>query len=200
MSSLKIGNSSIFAIESEVAVPLQRLSERGLGYFVLYVDGRCYGNRRADATLLACSLDAVDRRISRRGLHKIEFLAAATAFDIADSVRAATYDESRQGERFFQKSNSEFLQLLEKSEVIWAPDGDAAFDDGSHVLQFDEGEQVRLIAFRNVSDIADLAATIREAWIESQEFYEILEKWRTRFLEEWSRSIRKAVMSQRPGK
>ena len=36
--------------------------------------------------------------------------------------------------------------------IVWAPDGDEAFDDGSYVLQVESGDQVRLIAFVGTPD------------------------------------------------
>ncbi len=37
------------------------------------------------------------------------------------------------------------------SKLMWAPDGDEAFDDGSYVLQIDSGSLVRLIGFKGTS-------------------------------------------------
>jgi len=60
------------------------------------------------------------------------------------------------------------------NEFAWAPDGDAAFDDGSYVLQYDVGDQVRLIAFRCREDGLHDSATLSELWLESDAFYNIL--------------------------
>lgn len=69
---------------------------------------------------------------------------------------------------------------MDKSEVVWAPDGDEAFDDGSFVLQFDEKDKVRVLAFRRGkgdSDISDLA----EVRLDPDEFYGVLGSWRSQF-------------------
>jgi hypothetical protein len=56
-----VGDPSVFAIESEITRAYERLSFRALGYFVIYVCGRSYGVRAPDATMLACSFDAVEK-------------------------------------------------------------------------------------------------------------------------------------------
>jgi hypothetical protein len=42
--------------------------------------------------------------------------------------------------------------MIYSRHILWAPDGDAAFDDGSYILQFDVDERVRLIAFKGRQD------------------------------------------------
>ena len=69
MKDIVVGNRSVFAIESCITTIYEGLSQRALGFFVIYIDGVCYGVRSPDATLLACSFDAVQRRILRRGTH-----------------------------------------------------------------------------------------------------------------------------------
>jgi len=69
---------------------------------------------------------------------------------------------------------------------VWAPDGDKAFDDWSHVLQFDVGERVRLIAFKSSEQGYHHAPdTLADAWLEAEEFYRVLEEWRSAFVAEW---------------
>ena len=72
------------------------------------------------------------------------------------------------------------------THIVWAPDGDEAFDDGSVVLHFDIGEKTRVIAFRSISNVPDIA-TLREAWLSIDEFYSILHDWRNAFIKEWTR-------------
>lgn len=188
MTAVLVGDISVFAIESSITRTYERLAARALGFFVIYVGGRCYGVRSPEATLLACSLDAVQRRILRRGTHCVPFGSEVGAAKIVDAFHATTYDGNRQGEHFFGMSSDKFRDVVITSEIVWAPDGDAAFDDGSHVLQFDHDNRVRLIAFRNADSQNDIARTTAEVWVSADEFYGLLEKWRSKFEAEWIES------------
>src|ERR1700677_668580 len=64
---MMFGHPSIFAIESAVTEAYEQLSLRALGFFVIYVGGHSYGLRSPGSTMLACSFDAVRRRIADRG-------------------------------------------------------------------------------------------------------------------------------------
>jgi Immunity protein 42 len=184
MTAKIFGDPSIFAIESEINIPFEKLSQRALGYFVLYVEGNCYGNRSPDASMLACSFDAVDRRIANRGKHSLPFNLGSDPYRIADAVHAALYVEDRQDELFFGQSAQAFRDAMALSDVVWAPDGDAAFDDGSHVLQFDEGDEVRLIAFKNSDAPLELQGTVTKVCMNADRFYGLLETWQRGFEEE----------------
>lgn len=192
MAALIVGDTLSFAIESCITQAYENLSQRALGSFVIYVGGNSYGVHAPEATLLACSLDAVQRRIVRRGMHSMSFGAYADALKVAEAVLVATYDEVSLDEVFFGMSCDEFRHALISSEVVWAPDGDAAFDDGGHVLQFDVGDQVRLIAFMNLVRREDVASSLTEVWINAEEFYGCLDKWQRQFQVEWTAVIRGA--------
>lgn len=70
--------------------------------------------------------------------------------------------------------------------IVWAPDGDEAFDDSSYVLQFDIDDQVRLVAFKaQHSDLFD-RNTLCEVVLGADEFYGILAQWRDAFLSDWN--------------
>jgi hypothetical protein len=184
---------STLAIESSITQPYERPSQRALGFFVLHIGGKSCGVRSSAATVLACSFDAVRRRLARRGKHCVELGAEPNAAKIVDAVRAAMYDEDRQGESFFGMSAEELRNALARNEIVWAPDGDAAFDDGGHVLQFDEGDRVRLIAFRNASDPDAVLSTMAEVWIGADEFYALLDSWQSRFEAEWAAALKLAT-------
>jgi hypothetical protein len=139
MSAITVGDIAAFAIESCISRSYEQPSLRGLGYFVIHLDGKIFGVKSNDATLLACSFDEVNRRIARRGTHSDVFGDELNAARIADAVRAVLYDAGRQDESFFGMSSADFQHAVAASEIVWAPDGDEAFDDGSHVLQFDQG-------------------------------------------------------------
>jgi NADH:ubiquinone oxidoreductase subunit C len=189
-----IGNPSIFAIESHISQMSQRLSERGLGFFVIYVKGNIYGIRSPNATMLGCSFDAVKRRIERRGTHTTSFCSDSDAIKIADSFCGARYNENRQTEQFFGMSADEFCDSIILTESIWAPDGDEAFDDGSHVLQFDQNDRVRLIAFKNSDSLADISASLSDIYVNSEYFYGILYKWHNEFEAHWLSNLNQTPM------
>lgn len=188
-----VGNPSVLAIESSITQPYERLSQRALGFFVIHVGGKSYGVRSPEATLLACSFDAVRRRIAQRGKHCVLFGSEPDAAKVVDAVRAAMYDEDRQGESFFGMSADALRDALASHEIVWAPDGDAAFDDGGHLLQFDQGDEVRLIAFKNTGHEDDVASTLAEVWMNTDEFYGLLDKWQSKFEAEWAAALKQAT-------
>jgi hypothetical protein len=182
------GDKRKFAIESVITQPFARISERALGYFNIWLNGNRYGVARQDATMLAASYDGVLNRLNNRGHHKASF-----GFDRGDEIAraylAALYDGPSQNQMFFGLSAESFREYIHQSGVIWAPDGDAAFDDGSHVLQFDEDARVHLVAFKNLGCGSSSALNLSEIWLDCESFYETLETWRQRFESEWSTSI-----------
>lgn len=177
------GQTSTFAIESEITRAFGRPSQRGLGFFVIHIMGRRYGIKSPDATMLAVSFDEVGRRISGRGKHLAPF-ADATATDIANAFTSAVYLDHTENETYFGMSEARFTELINSKRLLWAPDGDEAFDDGSYVLQFDVGDRVRLIAFNRPDWLVD-PASVREAWLAADCFYDILRQWREHFVAEW---------------
>ena len=191
MTSLLVGNPQIFAIESCITQAYEKLSQRALGFFLIHIGGTSYGVRKPEASLLACSLEAAQRRIARRGTHCMNKATEANALKLAEAVIAVTYCEDSPGARFFGISRNAFHTALSSSEAIWAPDGDAAFDDGGHVLHFDVGDQVRLIAFMNSVHREDLATSLAEVWINADEFYTCLDSWQHQFVLEWATAIDK---------
>ncbi len=188
-----VGDPSVLAIESSITQPYERLGQRALGFFVIHVGGKSYGVRSPEATLLACSFDAVRRRIVRRGEHCVLFGSEPDAAKVVDAVRAAMYGEDCQGESFFGMSADVLRDALASNEIVWAPDGDAAFDDGGHVLQFDQGSKVRVVAFKNAGNQDEVASTLAEVWMNADEFYGLLNKWQGRFEAEWAAALKQAT-------
>ncbi len=181
MAVIIVGNPAVFAIESSIAEAYERLSQRALGYFVIHVGGKSYGIRSPGATMLACSFDAVRERIARRGMHSVSFGAEPDATKIVDAYLAVTYHDGRQDETFFDMPANVIEEAILSKEIVWAPDGDAAFDDGSHILQFDALDRVRLIAFKNEGSAENIMGTLAEVWVGADEFYGILDDWQRRF-------------------
>lgn len=182
-----VGDCSVFAIESEITEAVNSLSQKALGFFVIHLCGKAFGVSKPDASMLGCSVEAVGERLARRGRHVIPALTDVVATDIATAYLDVSYRDTARTD-YFGLSGQQLVDALQSSGAVWAPDGDAAFDDGSHVLQFDIGSRVRIVAFRNTDVSEDLASTIEEVWMDADLFYGILSSWQTLFaLERTSR-------------
>lgn len=186
MSVLSIGDRSLFAIESSITRAFERPSLRALGYFVIYVGAQRYGIEAPDASMLACSFDEVARRLTARGKHVAPFSSFS---DVAEIVRAhnkTIWEGGSKDCNFFGMSGAEVRDAFINGEISWAPDGDAAFDDGSRVLQFDVGDMVRLVGYRSHVSFGQIQASISDQMINADVFYGILADWHHRFDAEWS--------------
>jgi len=186
-----IGDPAVFAIESVITVAYERLGVRGLGFFLIHVKGQSYGVREPDATMLACSLDEVERRIASRGKHVAPFVSWPQAREIAEAFSYACYALDQENKMFLDLRHAEFRQIITSSRIEWAPDGDEAFDDGSFVLQFDANDQVRLIAFRRFDNSYEPdPATLADVWLTARDYYRILQEWHDVFLSEWRSALK----------
>lgn len=183
-----VGSKSTFAIESGITRAYERVSFRALGFFVLHIGGQNYGVRATDASMLACSLTEIEARIVRRNTHVAPFATGIEGSRIADAVRKALYAPNQEEERFFGISGREFSDLIYSKNILWAPDGDEAFDDGSHVLHIDFGDQVRLIGFRCSEGYHYDPKTLTDIWLPAADFYRVLHQWRNAFLTEWQKT------------
>ena len=189
-----IGDPAVFAIESGITEAYRELGLRALGYFVIHVTSRCYGCMAPDSSLLACSYDEVVRRVSRRGQHVAPFALTGDAYDIASAFRNAIYADDSTYSTYFGMPRDAFATLIYSNEIVWAPDGDEAFDDGSYVLQFDVDTRVRLIAFKSTIGYLPDKGSVSDIWMSNSQYYDILIKWRTAFELEWNRLL--AMKSQ----
>ena len=180
-----IGDPEIFAIESVITEAYEGLGLRALGCFVIHIAGRSYGVKEPDATMLACSFDEVGRRLADRGSHIPAFPIDASAGKIAHAFRRAGYTICEESERFLGIAFPQFNESIIAKRLTWAPDGDAAFDDGSYVLQIEDLKKVRLIAYVSTPDNLYDPATLRDVSLSSDDFYDILQDWRDRFEAEW---------------
>jgi hypothetical protein len=107
---------------------------------------------------------------------------------IADAFRDAIYAEEQE-KSYFGIPLSEFCHLFSaaSSDLVWAPGGDEAFDDGSYVLQFDVGERIRIVAFKcKEGHYHHDPDSLREVWLGAPEFYGVLQNWRDAFRAEWA--------------
>jgi hypothetical protein len=135
--------------------------------------------------MLACSFDEVEKRIARRGTHNVSFAAEPDAGKIADAFRDAVYAD-RPKEIYFDIPKIRFAEMLHLKRIVWAPDGDEAFDDGSYILQFDILDSVRLIAFRCGQGLFHDPDTLADISLPSEDFYGLLGKWHDASKSEWA--------------
>jgi hypothetical protein len=181
-----VGDPSRFALESEITYAYERTSQRALGYFVIHVGGTCFGMRTWDATMLASVFDGVAKRIVMRGSHTVPSISKEESETLATAFSRAIYVEHEQDELFLGMRDADFITLLHSANLDWTADGDEGFDDGSCVLQFDIGDEVRLIAFSRATNPIIDRDSLREVWLPAEDFYAILQNWHERFLEEWA--------------
>ncbi len=174
------GDRRVLAIESGITRAVQCLSQRAMGYFVVHVGGHVFGIKKPDATMLGCSFKAVEQRVQRRGTHLFPLLDDFSARQIAEAYLNANYRDVSRAD-YFGLLQQEFVDTLYERGTVWVPDGDAAFDDGSHILQFDAVNRVRIIAFVNTDAHEDVASTIRDIWMDADLFYAIASGWVTLF-------------------
>jgi hypothetical protein len=180
---MTVGDPSSFAIESEFVYAFEKLSWRGVGFFVIHLSGCCFGVKSPGATMLANSFDEVAMRLSHRGKHLAPFAKDQDALKIAAAYTDAIYLD-RPRSSFFGMSEDQFTKIIYSNHLQWAPDGDEAFDDGSFVLQFDVDERVRLIGFKRPDQFVD-EASVKDLWLSGNEFYGVLREWRDNFIAEW---------------
>jgi hypothetical protein len=152
------GDRSTFAIDCEITS--RHPPHQALGKFVVYLAGRRFGVDDPEASMLANSIDAIGERILNRGLHIRRSFDATPAAAIANAYLSGTY-------------RGDVSEQVDWSTIIWVPDGDEAFDDGSHILQMDIGSSVRLIGFQNTGD-ALTADDVVELTMLPDAFYSVL--------------------------
>jgi hypothetical protein len=181
-----VGDPNTFAIESEITLAYEEPNQMALGFFVLHVMGRCYGVRNKDATILADPFYEVGRRIARRRGHRPVWRMNAAAADIASSFRRAIYDECDEGELFFGMPAHQFGKAISANHIEWSAACDEAFDDSGYVLQFEDEDSVRLVAFAGASDFLYDPDSLVDRSLSPDAFYEILQEWHDRFKSEWS--------------
>jgi len=186
-----VGDPRIFAIESEISFAYERLSFRALGYFVIHLKSMIYGVRSPDATMLACSYDEVEKRLRLRGKHVAPFSKHVDAGAIADAVVQSIYGRE-EGQQWFGQADTAFAPSLHENDIGWAPDGDEAFDDGSHVVQFDCDDRARVIAFKSNAECRHIPDTLTDVWMSAEAYYGVLDQWRAAFEIEWTKTSKTA--------
>ncbi len=157
----------------------------GLGFFLVHLEGCSYGVVKPDATLLACSFDAVLNRLVKRGTHLANFSNESNGLLIAQTFYDVIYGDVCDKELLLGLSVCEFHNIISQNEIQWAPDGDAAFDDSSYILQFDLENKVRLISFK-VNESREISRdSLRDYSLNADDYYEVLKEWSSAFYAEW---------------
>jgi hypothetical protein len=191
-----IGDRDVFAIESEILEAYDSQSQMALGFFVIYVCGRRYGFKEPDSTLLGTAFSGVRRRIAERGNHRSPLPSDADAASIAIAFSHENYLGNMNDAQLYGIAWSQLFEVLNSNGCVWAPDGEQGFDDCSRVLQFDDNDRVRLIAFHDTVGYQVDAGSLRDIWLPQDDFYRILENWHTRFENEWRTLPKQAESSQ----
>ncbi len=180
------GDPQLFALESEISEAYERRSLMALGFFLIHLNGRAFGVRAKDATLLSAAFDGVARRIAERGKHRFPAVSASSASELATGYSRAGYVQHDAGERFLGMLDSEFNQALHSKNIVWAPDGEEGFDDGSCVLHLDVDDTVRLVGFSRAENPIFDPHSLRELYLPGDLFYQILKDWKEHFEREWN--------------
>ncbi len=171
-----VGTKSRFAVETCVSAVFPENRNSLLGYFVIHILGQRYGVYEPDASMLGNSIDVVLSLIENEGFHK---LSIAKDFPAETFVRwymrcFSEYDTPEQ--RMLGNTGSNLWDEFKRNEILWAPDGDEAFDDGSHVFVLDYESTVRLIGC-TYRDYQPIEGTVESVMLERSEFYGILRQW-----------------------
>lgn len=90
--------------------------------------GHVYGVKDADAIMLANSPAEIEHLIRKRSSHTAAF-EAGDAEEIVSAYLVPEYEEEVPGEKFVELSRKQFNEAIFAADLLWAPDGDAAFDD-----------------------------------------------------------------------
>jgi len=168
----------------------------GLGFFVIHVEGCAYGISKPDATLLACSFDAVVERLEKKGTHVAPFSNYPDGELIAQACYDMNYGDGCDADEVLGIPGSDFRDVLTQNQIQWAPDGDQAFDDGSYILQFDSDSRVRLIGFMVDENRVVDRASLKDCWLDADDYYAVLLSWSSALFAKWQAGIE---VSEGPG-
>jgi len=166
-----IGDPDRFAIEFEISEPYEDKHFLAMGIFIVLINGREYGLRKHDATTFGGAVDAVETLIEWRGRGAETDLSTMTAMAVAEAYLSAFYlDEPLV---FREEQRETWQQKFLAANCLW-PNSDEEFDDGSHILYFNLGNRIRLVAFKNDDcQLADLT----EIMIDPEVFHDVLSRW-----------------------
>ena len=136
--------------------------------------------------MLANAFDDVGKRIAGLGSHDAPTISGAEAETLAKAFSRSIYVDHEEDELSLGMRDSHFKELVYSNGLVWAPDGDEGFDDGSCVLQFDVRDKVRLIGFSRATNPVLDPERLRDVWLPQGDFYGILQNWHKCFSDEWT--------------
>lgn len=159
-----VGQKSRFALEIDILEAYDIASLFALGRFRIFIAGAEYGSSFSDSTYLAPSIDALRRRVSRRGSHVACFDWNIETRSIISAVEGAIYQEEKQPSVFQGVSKEDLQKSLYSDGVMMAPDGSSAFDDGSRILHLERACQSRLIGWKMTpTGLADISSCVLDS-------------------------------------
>ena len=182
-------NKNDFAIESFISSIDSRRGLMANGYFLIKIKGTSYGVKEYDASALSGLYDGVIRRLEMRGKHippaeLIKLPSLELAQIIYSSLFYKISDEQNSWKYHIPRDT--LAKMICKNNLIWAPDDNEAFDDGSNVFQFDIDEKtVRLIGFKDTNDYKVVESTLNDLTMNSNVFYSTLKEWADNFYNKW---------------
>lgn len=140
----------------------------GEGFFVVFINNRMYGKTDKYATVFLCIADELKK------FYDNKFNSSLFLDDIEKERIANFYYMQNFTEEDVRFDDKVLLQKI-KSLVEWNPE--SAFDDGSHLIHFDNDDGTRIIGFKSSSTYGKFAVDIKsveETTISRSEFKNIL--------------------------
>lgn len=136
------GNKDFFAIEVEVNNVFHD-EFIGEGKFIIYINNKSYGVHSPYATMFFCIMEQICYFIN----NKVNVNNIFKDYSYKDISKC--YYNQNYSDIILNEYSKEFLKQT-KQLITWAPE--AAFDDGSYLIQIDDDELTRLIAFKSYSN------------------------------------------------
>lgn len=133
------GNKKSFAIEIKVN-NLFYDKYIGEGYFLVYINNKRYGLKKKYATMFLCISDEL-KYYYKNTVNQNLGLEKLSKEKISEAFYFQNFTENPVGDLY------EGLLYKIKNLMEWKPE--AAFDDGSHLIHFDEENQTRIIGFKS---------------------------------------------------
>jgi hypothetical protein len=163
-----VGEPSRFAIEFDIQQAYPDKHFFALGMLLFHVGGKIYGVREKDATTFGNAIDGIETAIRGEKAAVNSALSEMPAYALADLFLDVVYRDPC--EIISEHERDQRRELFYSPDCSW-PNADEEFDDGSHILRFEIGKTMRLVAFKNVDyRVHELS----EARIDIQEFRDVL--------------------------
>ena len=112
----------------------------GDGFFVIHINNNCYGRREEYATTFP-SIARQLRHCLKNRVNSDMALEDYSKGNIVEGYYLQNYSEAN-------LSDCD-KKLLSKTKTLWEWSPDEAFDDGSHVIHFDDNDTTRIIGFKS---------------------------------------------------